>query len=141
MSSQKDSQLAKEIDGAVNDIHFCCKFWTDGRAAELLHQVMDSLCLWEEGGLRMLGKWSPRLVAIVSMLRREDRLRMDSSMSSRSCKMKRLSAQNMFAKLPRTKAAILLLLDGDPIDGDTLSGNQQGVMGRSKRRRVAKVRE
>jgi hypothetical protein len=148
--SKKDDQLVKEIEEVVCHIRLCCECCKDcpagvqqqgsGKMVEPLHRLIDSLCQWEEGGMRILGTWAPRIVTLVStVLRLEDRQRMDcgsgpeSGLCSRSRKMKRLAAQGLWAKLPRSRATVLLLLEGD-----TAAEDEGG--GRSKRRRVATVR-
>lgn len=136
--SKKDSQLVKEVDGAINDIRIIQKFCAKRLAVEPLHQIVDSLCLWEQGGMRLLSKWSSHIVLLVCAMSREDR-HLFNEMSCRSRKMQQLAAQGLWTQLPRSKATVLLLLDGDSVD-DAASAGQVGVGGRSKRRRVAKLR-
>ncbi len=128
----------KEVDGAINDIRIIQKFCAKRLAVEPLHQIVDSLCLWEQGGMRLLSKWSSHIVLLVCAMSREDR-HLFNEMSCRSRKMQQLAAQGLWTQLPRSKATVLLLLDGDSVD-DAASAGQVGVGGRSKRRRVAKLR-
>lgn len=49
--------------------------------------------------------------------------------------MQRLAEQGLWAKLPRSKATVLLLLDGDAMEE---GGESAATTGRSKRQRVRK---
>ena len=139
--SKADSQLVKEIDGAVGDIRCCFKYCEDNdRAIEPLYQFIDSLCLWEEGGMRLVGKWSSQLVGLMSTaVDSKECLKLLSSMDCRSHKMRQLVTQGLWMKLPRSRATVLLLLEGEAVAQDRPGG--EGVTGRSKRRRIAKVYE
>lgn len=140
--SNRDSQLLKEVDGAVHDICSCFKYCARKGGVESLHQFLDSLCVWEEDGIRCVDRWSSQLVGLVSTaVHVEDRQKMDNSMDSRSRKMQLLAGRGLWVKLPRSKATVLLLLDGESLMGDEAGTGREGVMGRSKRRRIAKVRE
>jgi hypothetical protein len=149
--SKKDDQLVKEVDGAVSNVRFCCEcchtLTSDGirDTLEPLRHLIDSLCKWEEGGMRIMDKWAKRIVTLVcsSVLRPEDRQQMDALSSYRSRKMRRLASQGLWSKLPRSRATVLLLLEGDTVadDGDVAGDGGGLVGGRSKRRRVAKARD
>lgn len=130
----------KEVDAAVNDIRIIHKYCAKHLAVESLHQIVDSLCLWEEGGMRLLSKWSPQLVLVIGAMSLEHR-HLYNDTSCRSRKMQQLAVQGLWTQLPRSKATVLLLLDGDAIVEDAANTGQEGVAGRSKRRRVVKVRD